>query len=259
LSQNEDDEMILAQEQGVINKDPHLTKKGDIEGTLVLTNRQLIFVSNDNHDESMVKSISSGQPLDNKIAQESADLGEDVFGSSAPQTYVDIEDLSTLSRNLKNLFIPIRSIVSSSGHRGVFGRPNLKISWTGSSGEGEITNIEFQETLTERDRKKSLADWAGIIQRLKDGTLSPHKPINLPQRDSIEGRIYTILGDMQTKGSIQLEEEAEKRFGIELEPEEVETAFGNLVSLGLVERIADPSGDSFYKMRSPLGEDDLST
>lgn len=257
LSQNQDQEIILAQEQGVINKPTHLGIRTDLQGTLVLTNKRLIFVCNSSRSESLASNVSSNGTIDDKIARESASLGQDIFGQSAPLRYTDVEDLSNIANNEKNLFIPISSIVSISGHKGIIGRPNLKVSWNDAS--GEVKNTEFQEALTERDRKKNLSDWADVIQKLQDGTLSPREPSSLPQSDSTEGRIYYVMGDMQSKGTFEIEEETEKHFAIELEPDEVEAACEKLVSMGLIEKISDPSGDSFYKRRSPLGEDDLSS
>ena len=257
LSQNQDQEIILAQEQGVINKPTHLGIRTDLQGTLILTNKRLILACNSNVVESLASNVSSNGSIDDKIARESARLGEDVFGESAPHRYTDVEDLSNIGSNAKNLFIPISSIVSISGHKGIIGRPNLKVSWNDTS--GEVKNTEFQEALTERDRKKNLADWADVIQKLQNGTLSPRKPSSLPQSDSTGGRIYYIMGDMQTKGTFEIEEETEKHFAIELEPDEVEAACEKLVSMRLLDKIPDPSGDSFYKRSSPLGEDDLSS
>ncbi len=256
LDQNQQ-EIILAQEQGVINKPKHLGIATDIQGTLVLTNKRLIFVSNSARSEELESGVSALGTTEDRIAKEGANLGVDFLGESAPHTYTDVDDLSKIPINDRNVFLPISSIVSLSGHKGIIGRPNLKVSWIDSS--GETKNAEFQATLTERTRKKNLSDWADVIQKLRDGRILPSRPTNLPQSDSTEGRIYSIMGDMQTKGTLEIEEETEKEFAIELEPEEVEAACEKLVSMGLLDKIPDPSGDSFYKRRSPLGDDDLSS
>jgi hypothetical protein len=256
LIQNQD-EIILAQEQGVINKPRYLGIAADLQGTLVLTNKRLIFVCNSINAVGVIGGVSTYGTIEDKIAKESANLGVDFLGESAPRTYTDVDDLSKIPSNEKNLFVQISSMGSVSGHKGIVGRPNLKVSWNDSS--GEVKNTEFQESLTERSRKKNLSDWAEVIQKLKDGTLSPRKPVNMPESDSVEGQIYYIMGDMQTKGSLEIEEETEKKFEIELEPEEVETVCEKLASMGLLDKIPDPTGDSFYKKRSPLGEDDLSS
>lgn len=255
MSQSED-ERLLAQEQSVINKTTQLHSKADLEGTLILTSKRVIFVS---ADQSTGRSASDfkTEAVDERVAQETASLGMRMLGGVLRVSYADVEDLSKIPNNPKNLFIPIPSITSISGHKGIIGRPNLKLSWKNSS--GQVENSEFQEILTEGSRKKDLSDWARVIEKLKDGSLTLQNPTQLPQNDSVEGRIFSVMGDMQTKGDLQIEQVTEERFGIELEPEEVQTACEKLVSMGLLDQIPDASGDTFYKKRSPLGEDDLSS
>jgi hypothetical protein len=249
------DEMILAQEQSVVSKTSGRGQKADLEGTLVLTNKRVIFVSADQSTEGSAE-ISHDESMGDKLAQETSNLGMSILGGKLRVSYSDVDDLGNIPNDPNNLLVPISTIISISGHKGVIGMPNLKLSWRSSG--GQIENGEFQQILTE-GRRKNLSDWAPVIERLKDGSLSPRYPDQLPQNDSVEDRIYYVMGDMQTKGDLQIEQETEKHFGVELEPDEVQGACDKLVSIGLLDKIPDASGDNFYKKRSPLGEDDLSS
>ncbi len=236
MSQDGDTEIILAQEQGVLCKRSAIGLSSDVQGTLILTNQRLVFAS------------------DGRTTQVST---RDEFGAFAPLSYTEVEDLGKIQTNERNVFVPLSSITDVSGHKGIVGRPNLKVTWKESN---ESTNsTEFTQTLTGRERKKNLNDWASVIQRLKSGALIPRPNANLPDKNSLEGRILYVLGDMQTKGLLQIEEETEKQFETELESDDVERASEQLVSLGLVDKVPDPSGEEFYKKKSPLGEDDLSS
>ena len=81
-----------------------------------------------------------------------------------------------------------------------------------------------------------------------------------PGVDSLEGKALYILNDMQEKGMFEIEEEVEDTFKVEdIDPDELVAACKKLASQGFLDVIKDPSGDDFYKKRSPLGEDDLSS
>ncbi|MGH2637941.1 MAG: hypothetical protein ACRDF4_01430, partial [Rhabdochlamydiaceae bacterium] len=109
-------------------------------------------------------------------------------------------------------------------------------------------------------RKIDLKDWARVIDSLKAGTIKIEYPkVPAPSSDTLEGKILYVLGDMQDKGMLEIEEQAEEYFKLELEPDDVETACKKLVSVGLVDAVDSESGDSFYRKRSPLGRDDLSS
>jgi hypothetical protein len=66
---------------------------------------------------------------------------------------------------------------------------------------------------------------------------------------------------MQDKGCFEIQGEVERQFKPEgeLDSDDIERACQELVSTGLVTVQGDPSGDNFYRKRSPLGEDDLSS
>ena len=80
-----------------------------------------------------------------------------------------------------------------------------------------------------------------------------------PSIETLEGKILRVLGDMQDKGTFEIEEEVESEFKLDLDVDDVQKACEKLVLLGLVDKTPDASGDAFYRKRSPLGEDDLSS
>jgi hypothetical protein len=228
------DEIILAQEQSVIRK----SDSGEnVQGTLVLTNKRLLFLPANKEEE-----------LDMNIAGLSR--------RSGMLRYADVEDLNQIPNSPENLFIALHSIVHVSGSEGIIHPPNLKVNWN-ENGKGR--HVEFSEEII-GGRKKDLRDWAKVIDSLRTGKLQISRPQNsLPDKDTLEGKILYVLGDMQEKGTLEIEEEVEHTFGVDLDPDQVEAACDKLVSQDFLDYIPDQSGDKFYRKRSPLGEDDLSS
>ncbi|MHB8566545.1 MAG: hypothetical protein ACYC7D_09555 [Nitrososphaerales archaeon] len=237
MSRNNDadsTEAILAEEQSVIHK----TGFGkEVQGTLILTNRRLIFVVGNKEEDVVAPGIMG-------------------FTTTDRFRFADINDLSSFSNDASNLFIPLSQIELEEGHGGVFKQPSLKVKWTES---GTERSAEFAADFS-GGRKKNLKDWAGIIERLKSGTLIPQFPKGAkPNVDTLEWRILQVLRDMQEKGVFEIEEQVEETFKVDLEPDVIDAACQRLSTLGFLDKIPDPSGDNFYRVHSPLGEDDLSS
>jgi hypothetical protein len=234
---SEKNEIILAQEQDVVAKDdiPKSVKK--IVGTLVLTEQRLLLVEA------------------NK--EEDYDMGEGVLSKrSATFRYADVDDLGEISSNPNNFSITLNSITSATGSEGILHPPELKVKWTVN---GREEHAVFTEELI-GGRKRDLKDWARVIQGLKAGTITIRRPSGQPpSMDSLEGRILHVLGDMQEKGVFEIEQDTESAFNIDLDPDQVEASAEKLASSGFLDKTVDKSGDSFYRKRSPLGEDDLSS
>jgi len=234
------DELMLAQEQGVIMRGAGAKKElegdfgfgGELEGTLILTNRRLVFVITNEKEDDL--------PL--------GPLGKmRVF-------YSDVEDLGSIPTDAGNLFVPIFSISSVSGHKMELTRPSLEVKWLDGS---EEKGVVFIEIVTGRSRKRNLNDWAPVIERLK---MSGQKLIPIPKApdiETLEGKIMRILSDMQWKGILGIEEEVETSFKTQLDLDEVQAACDKLCSQGLLKQRSE-AGDVFYRKRSPLGDDDLS-
>jgi hypothetical protein len=234
-------EVILAQEQGATMRRAGRAKELEAEfgagvgqGTLVLTNKRLIFVCTDEKEDDLpVTLLPTGLQ---KIG---------IF-------YSEVEDIDRIPTDAPNVFIPLGFISSVGEHRGGLERPSLKVTW--SDAQGEHTAV-FVETLTGR-RKRNLNDWAKVIQSLRAGT---QKLVTLPEPpapDTLEGRVYHVLADMQEKGIFAIGGSVEREYGVELNPDEIQAACDNLSSQHLLIRYPDSSGDVFYRRASPLGEDD---
>jgi hypothetical protein len=235
---SQDNEIILAQEEDVLLKDNVPGKMKDLAGTLVLTDRRLLFVEANKEEEVNV----GASP---------------VSGRYVTVRYSDVEDLNEVPVNPNNLTILLNSIETAKGSEGIFHPPELKVTWKGEG--GQLENATFTEELI-NDRKKDLKDWAKVINGLKSGTIVPNKPKGaMPDSDSLEGKILHILGDMQEKGPMEIEEETEGEFKIDLDPDRVEAALKKLFLMGFLDETPDKSGETFYRKRSPLGEDDLSS
>ncbi len=229
-------EIILAEEQSVVLKSRAESDRV-VQGTLVLTNKRLIFAAADVEEDVSEVGIA-GIPRTDRLR------------------FADIEDLSNVSRDPSNLSIPLTQIESVTGHDGLLRRPGIKVKWRDGANE---RSAEFSADLY-GGRKKTLKDWAAVIEGLKSRRINVQLPsAQPPARDSLPWRIMQVLGDMQEKGVLGIEEQVESSFKVELDPDEVDEACQDLAEQGFLDRISDPSGDNFYRKRSPLGEDDLSS
>ena len=208
-----------------------------VQGTLILTDKRLLFVSANKEEDVDV-------------------TFEGVSRRTGTLRYADVENLKQIPESPNNLSISLSAIGRVSGSEGIIHPPSLKIDWQES---GKTRHAEFSEEII-GGRKKDLRDWAKVIDGLRSGKTAIQRPRNVPpDTDSLEGKILYVLGDMQEKGAFEIEEEVEDEFKVDTDPDEVETAADKLVSDGFLDVTPDKSGDKFYRKRSPLGEDDLSS
>ncbi len=130
------------------------------------------------------------------------------------------------------------------------------MSWTDGGGATRAT--EFVQQISGASRRKNLNDWAKVIEKLraKQLKITPLPPA--PGADTLEGRILGVLGDMQEKGLLTVENEVEERYKVDLDPDDVEAACERLVAAGLVLKPVPRYEDVYYRKASPLGADDLS-
>ena len=243
--QDSGDEIMLAQEQGVLMRGLGIKKElegefgagGETEGTLVLTSRRLIYVATNEQTEDLPSPI-----IFNPFAQ-------------TRLIFSDVEDIQSIPADPRNLFIQISAITSVKGRKEELARPKLEARWRVGAAE---KGVVFTEVLTGRSRKKNLNDWAVVVERLKSGKQKILALPSIPGIETLEGKIMRLLADAQERGALTIEEEVETAFKIDLQPDEVEDACEKLVSQGALLRRLDSSGDAFYRKRSPLGTDDLS-
>lgn len=201
---------------------------GSKQGTLILTNKRLIFVCTDEKGEDLpVGSIGKHLLL-----------------------YSEVEDLDRIPARPPNVFIQIEGI-SVKGHKGEVGRPSLDVSWKAEDGDHTLV---FTESMVGR-RAKNLNDWALAIGNIRNGTQKLNALPPSPSTDTLEGKIMHVLSDMQEKGTLQIEESVEDEYALDLDPDDVQAACDRLASKRLLIRLPDSSGDSFYRRVSPLGED----
>ncbi len=235
-------EVMLAQEQAVIRRGPGIRKGveaafgmgGETEGTLVLTDRRLVYVHGNEKEESLR-----------------------IGGFSAKRLFFsDVESLSSMPLDSESVEIPISKIVKVAGHHGEAIAPKLEVSWTDAGGATRAT--EFVQQISGASRRRNLNDWANVIDKLraKQLKITPLPPA--PGGDTLEGRILGVLGDMQEKGALTIENEVEEQYKVDLDPDDVEAACERLVAKGLVLKPDPRYEDVFYRKASPLGADDLS-
>jgi hypothetical protein len=227
--------MILAQEQGAEMRSGGASKEveaefglGSKQGTLVLTNRRLIFVCTNEKGEDL--------PI--------GYYGEHLL------LYSEVDDLDKIPMQPPNVFIPLEGI-SVRGRKGEIGRPSLGVSWKAKDGSHSRV---FIETMVGR-RAKNLNDWAVAIENIRNGTQKFVALPPPPSTETLEGKIMHVLADMQEKGTLEIESEVEDEYNLDLDPDDVQNASDRLASQRLLIRLPDSSGDTFYRRASPLGED----
>lgn len=240
MEENTTEETILAEEEAVKNKGIRVVQVvkmaldvgKETEGTLLLTNRRLIYVQSEEQD---------------------VDLPIGVF-SKMHLIYSDVMELNSIALAPGNFSIHIDSVISLVGHHAPAMAPKLEVKWNEG---GQVKVTEFIQQITGGSRRKNLNDWAAVIERLKSGKqkLRPLPP--LPNKDSLEGKIIYILGDMQEKGLLTIEREIEEKFRVDLDPDQVELACDELVKEGLLRERGTQGEDPFYQKVSPLADEDL--
>jgi hypothetical protein len=230
-------EAILAQEQGAVLS---MTGKkeleadfgfGEVEGTLVLTDRRVIFVC-----------------TDEKLVELPVGFMEGDF------IFSEVESIDQISQKPPNVFILISSVESVKPHGGRLERPGIELEWEDGKVKRSVLVVQGEER-----KGKGLRDWAPVIENLKAGKLKLVAIPQPPSPDTLGGKIIRVLSDMQEKGLFEIEEEVEDQFKVDLDPDEVQAACDALASQGIIKRYPDSSGDIFYRRASPLGEDDLSS
>jgi len=231
---------MLAQEQAVIRRGVGLRKGveaafgagGETEGTLVLTDRRLVYVHGNEKEEDLRVGAWSAKRL----------------------FFSEVEDLVSMRLDSESIEIPLPNIVKVTGHGGEAISPKLVVNWT----DGAPKSTEFVQQITGGSRRKNLNDWAKVIEKLKANQLKIKSLPQAPGPDTLEGRVFAVLGDMQEKGPLAIEEEVEEHYKVDLDPDDVEEACDRLAAAGLVRKTAPPGEDPYYRKDSPLGDDDLS-
>ncbi len=211
---------------------------GEVHGTLVLTTSRVIFVCTDEREEDLRVGVR-GDPLTPTVHL----------------LYSDVEDLSQIPDDPRNVSVRLGDVTSAKGHKGEMTKPSLELRWKKNSGE---TGAEFVQVLTGR-RRRNLNDWAGVISGLNAGTLKLVAVPEDPSPDTLEGKVAHVLSDMQEKGIFAIGGEVEAEFGVVVGPDEVQSACEILVKRGVAARFPDQSGDVFYRKLSALGEPSFSS
>jgi len=233
---------MLAQEQAVIRRGPGIRKEieaafgmgGETEGTLLLTDRRLVYVHGNEKEESVR-----------------------IGGFSAKRLYFsDVESLVSMPLDSESVEIPISKIVKVAGHHGEAIAPKLEVNWTDEGGAARTT--EFVQQISGASRRRNLNDWATVIEKLKAKQLKITPLPPAPSGDTLEARIMVVLGDMQEKGLMTIEGEVEERYKVDLDPDDVEAACDRLIAEGLILKPVPRYEDVYYRKASPLGADDLS-
>ncbi|MGI0092427.1 MAG: hypothetical protein ACREBS_12035, partial [Nitrososphaerales archaeon] len=128
MSQDSRQEIILAQEQSVVHKMGFLKES---QGTLVLTNKRLIFVPANQEVDFRVTTVLSP-------------------GSVERFRFADVDDLKDIPKHPANLSIPLDEIELDKGEEHFFENPHLKIRWLE---DGTERKAEFIADINSTGRK----------------------------------------------------------------------------------------------------------
>ena len=133
---------MIAQEQAVV------CKKGlvkSVQGTLILTTNRLIFSCGAEKIREHVKRHSERASASDKVSDETDNIALGFQGELGILSYSDVESLSSIPPDPSNIFIPISSIKSVSGHKEWSACRALKVKWAEGNVEKEA---EFEQTIT---------------------------------------------------------------------------------------------------------------
>lgn len=234
-------EVMLAQEQAVIRRGSGLRREiesafglRETEGTLVLTDRRLVYVHGNEKEEDIRTGAIGGKKL----------------------FFADVEELNSMELDSMSVEIPVSKIAKVTGHRKEAVAPKLEVKWADTNMAIRID--EFVQQVTGGSRKKNLNDWARVIDKLRTRQLRITPLPTAPGEGTLEGRALVVLGDMQDKGALTIEEEVEGKYKVDLDPDAVDAALAKLVALGLVKRFAPKDEGPYFRKASPLGDEDLS-
>ena len=193
---NEAFESFLAQEQGAIMRMAGERKEleaefgiGEKQGTLVLTNKRLIFVCTHDIREDVVLSPFMGLKL----------------------LYSEVgEVMKKVEKAPPNLFISLEDIITVKGRKGgLEGRPSLEVEW---NDHGSKRNYVFTEV---SHRAQNLNDWTQIVENLKSGKQKLVALPAVPPIDTLEGKIMHVLADLQEKGVLTIEGSIRETFNVD--------------------------------------------
>ena len=146
------DEIILAEEQGASKRVGSL---GSTRGTLVLTNRRLVFVKGNEFVSSETGTDRGHLPY-NLSFSDICDIGEIQSQAFDPESAKD------------NLSLDLDSVANAIGHKGGFsGHPSLTLNLATRDGspKDESQSVTFHEEMTGK-RKKHINDWTDVIMKI---------------------------------------------------------------------------------------------
>lgn len=230
-----ENETILAEERDVILK----SKQSD--GTLVLTNRQILF-------------IPATQAEGFSVVSSSTYVGAGASSiKSTTLYYTDIKNLGDVSQyeTSPDFFtIPIVSVTDIKGRKGLL-HPTLEIRW--NSEDMTVRNALFIQRITGKSKRVNLTDWAVAIEKIKSGVkFYPKLPdYSSIDQDQLAQTIVGALSDLQEKGLYEIQQEIERDYqiGQEIDSDDLQSKCHSLVERRILS--VDETGE-FYWIRSPI-------
>jgi hypothetical protein len=189
------------------------------EGSLLLTNRRLIFVE-----------------------------GKGSLKDSELQSVLQENDHFT---------IPLPQVANVSGKQG-FLRPSLTVAWHPTPEDPSSTKTDFLQKYRPQnleDARNGINQWVAVIEQAatSDLDLAPLEMKNEEEQPTIDdselrSRLLEELNDKQWKGFFQIERDLGEKFGLSVDPDALERCCKNLVAEKLVEQ--DKHGEFFRKIQA---------
>ena len=153
----------------------------------------------------------------------------------------------------------LEDIDSATSEKRLLHKPTLKVV-SNATDNRQPSIAEFQEQITGK-RDCQLDEWAPLILKVKSGVLNDkiHLALRLtslyPSVQTLEGKVFYILGDLQRKNAYEISSQIEEKFNEHVSLQDVEIVCLNLSKQGWIdEMFRDYSLPLLYCRNSPLVE-----
>ena len=176
--------------------------------------------------------------------------------------FSEIYDASEIPRDIGlstsgSISFSLEDIDSATSEKRLLHKPTLKVV-SNATDNRQPSIAEFQEQITGK-RDCQLDEWAPLILKVKSGVLNDkiHLALRLtslyPSVQTLEGKVFYILGDLQRKNAYEISSQIEEKFNEHVSLQDVEIVCLNLSKQGWIdEMFRDYSLPLLYCRNSPL-------
>lgn len=181
------------------------------EGSLVLTNRRLVF--------------------------------------AAGKSTLTPDEIKKVMQDRDAFSISLEQIANVTGNRGIL-RPSLQVIWRNAPEDQTTMRTDFIQNYrpkTLEEATNGINEWVSAIEggALADGDLKSGESAAIVDQSELKSKVLEELGDMQWKGFFQIEKELREKFNLTPDPDLLEKVCAELVKEKRIEQ--DKYGQFFRK------------